>query len=299
MNLNPQAGIPITLGLVACLLGTVALAALTRPIDRTQLPREPAQVIDALRAQHQGGGTCVRWSDPETFTTASKLELDLSASGFHPDLHSLLPLMGAIRVANHGHARAHHGNLASEEFRETALAGLGRMDRMRLQSGRQDPESLVPALQAFADADARVDRDRRRLHAFRSTLPATHIAALDRLVEAWREPLAHPRTQAAAIDAVAYNVTKRRMAKLRALLAAYHTLHGVHPASFKDLLEASTPWPPIISRGIERDGSLRDGWLRPFEYYRLGRSSYRLRSQGSDPDSDEDDILVHPAPEMR
>ncbi len=202
--------------------------------------------------------------------------------------------MSAIRVANHDSEQTQHEATPAQEFREAALSGLGRLDQLRVQSGRQDPEAFVPALGAFAEAESRIQRDRRRVFAFRSTLPPDHRDSFERLVESWRGPLAHTDTQAAAIEQVAMRVTAERIGSLRALLAGYHETYGAYPANFKELLESIPKLPGAVARGLERDGSLRDGWLRSFEYFRLGHNSYRLRSQGSDAGTDVDDVVAHP-----
>ena len=295
MNLNPTSGIPIALGLCACLLGAVGLAALTRPIDRERLPRDPSEVLGELAALHRGDGPCARWPHGDRQVPVEDLTSDLARQGFHADLHIALPLLSAIRVANYDYEAGRHADPAPDEFRQTALEVLGRMDRLRLRSGRQDPEALVPALQSFADEQLRLERDRRRVFAFESTLPDDHLARFRALAAGWRVTLAHPRAQASVLDRIAKDITQARIAALQSLLAEHNARTGQYPLAFKELLERVDPLPEVVRRGIERDGSLRDGWLRPFEYYRVGYGSYRLRSQGSDPDTEDDDVLAHPA----
>lgn len=293
MNLRPHSSIPIVGGLVAALAFAIGLAAVTRPIDRTGLPRDTAAALPELRALHTGSGPCRRWAPPQEFTGHADLAGALHAAGFHPDLHNLLPLLSAIRVANVEYAASHHALSPDEEFRQVALAHLGPFDRLRLQAGRHDVDELVPTLQSFAERRARLELDRRRVAAFRSTLPPVHIAKFEQLVSDWAGPLADERAQALAVDGIASDVTTARLQALRGLLARHRERFGVYPAGF-DALLGGPHVPGVLRRGQERDGSLRDGWLRPMEYYRVGRDSYRLRSLGALSDTDADDFLLHP-----
>ncbi len=295
MNLSPRTGIALGVAMVAALLGAVALAAVTRPIDRASLPRAPSEVRDALLATHTGGGQCVRWALPSQFSArqAERLAESLMAAGFHADLHSALPLMSGIRLANAKHASGRHTHSPAAEFENAALARLSRFEQFRV--GRTKPDTLIPALEAFDAEDLRLSRDRARRDAFLSTLPVAHAANYHRLVQEWRSSVHDPSAQAAAVDMLAADISVRRLDALQALLATHYQKHGRFPANFKNLLVAAgNQAPEIVTRGIERDGSLRDGWLRSLEYFRAGHDSYRLRSQGSDATTDDDDILRSP-----
>jgi hypothetical protein len=215
------------------------------------------------------------------------------AAGFHADLHSALPLMSGIRLANAKYARGRHTQSPAAEFETAALSRLSRFEQFRV--GRTKPDTLIPALEAFDAEELRLSRDRARRDAFLSTLPVAHSDNYHRLVEEWRTHVHDPRTQAAAVDMLAADISERRLDALQALLAAHYQKQGRFPANFKNLLiSAGNRTPEIVTRGIERDGSLRDGWLRSLEYFRVGHDSYRLRSQGSDATTDDDDILRNP-----
>jgi len=279
------------------LIGAILLAALTRPIDRVALPRDPSDIRPLLLTTHTGTDSCVRWArnSPLSDVEIKTFQQAIVDAGFYLDLHTVLPLMSAIRRENVEYASAHHGELPSEEFQRAALSRLGRYDRFRVESGHHQASDLLPALQKFDEAHRQERRDKMRTAAFLSTLPQSHKSSYRALVRTWHMRLATKQVQHQIIDAVANEVSRRRINALQQMLSDHYGRNNSYPANFNNLLKSSRAvTPAIVLRGIERDGSLRDGWLRPLEYFRVGRQGYRLRSQGADATSDDDDMVLSP-----
>lgn len=289
----------LAVALFLALLLALTVAALTRPIDRSDLPRRLDEIAPALRALHQGPEPCVRWPrDTPLDATRRSAFLDaLRQDGLAVDLRVLLPILSSVRERNRVAALKHHPATPREEVEQAALAHLSSWERWRLGSGGHDLDLHLPMLQRLDESDRRHAADRRRARALTRHLSAEERDALDALIEAWRRPLASPATQAALAEFVAEEVTTARMNALAEGLHTHVHHYGEPPDAFSGLLDhlrRTNRLHPIIERGLETDGSLRDGWLRPFEYYRVGARGYRLTSSGPSDETERDDLVISP-----
>jgi hypothetical protein len=287
----------LALGAVAC--ATLALAALTRPVDRASLPTTLDPLRPSLAALHQGPAPCARWGEPPTFGAR---EQDLFLAEWSalaaPDLQLMLPWMARVRLRSHEAERAAHAQAPADEARAALLARLSWFDRARLTtSGGQRLDQLLPALQRFEQAEARRTRDEARAARLAQRLTPEQGRALDALAARWAPTLAHPDAQQDLLQRVAREVTRARMDALQRGLARYRGHYGRPPNDFAALLawERNTgTLDPMVERGLAPDGSLVDGWLRPFTYYTLREGTWVLLSEGPSEQTEEDDLALRP-----
>lgn len=282
--------------LLLALVVTLGVALLTRPIRREALPQD----LDALRpdllALHQGPDPCLRWGSapPLSDDDVSTFLRDWEAS-FTADLHLLLPWVAALRVRNARVQAAHHDGAPEEEARRAALARLGGLDRLRLRlrPGEARVEELMPFLQRFEARAARLAQDERRAGRLWGRLSGAERAAAEALIERWGARLSTPGAQGSLLDEVARRVTLERLGALEEGVRAWMGHYGAPPRHFAELLtwlQNTRRLPAALARAQERDGSLRDGWLRPMTYYPIGARGYFLSSEGPSEATDADDI---------
>ncbi len=289
------------LRLVCALLGTLlaltlAVAAITRPIDRGRLPRTVQDARNELAALHHGEGECARWPRDHVLSKSMREAFFQDVeTHFALDLHTLLPLLSHLRDTNVQAAQQHHTHTPRDEFVQVALARLDAFDRKRLEIGSHNLEKALPAVGYFRENPQKQVLDRSRAQRLLRALTPEEQKALAPLLETWRVPLAHRRTQADLLHRAAEKITQQRMDALHSDLKRYHTHYGRLPLNFRELLgflRRTHSLSGIVERGIEVDNSMRDGWIRPLEYYTLPNQGYHLRSQGASEGSNEDDITV-------
>ncbi len=278
---------------VVCAL---ALVALSRPIDRAALPDDLEELQADLASLHRGEGPCARWPEdrPPDPDDIERFTQELAALAA-PDLHVALPLLSHIRALNHDASAKAHALEPRQEVIFVALDRLPGFDRLRLNLSRDDYDDLLPMLQGVADRDMRLDADRRRAHRLSSTLTDPERQSLDALARKWRHTLASDHAQAALLHHIAAGVTRQRLDALEGGLSNYHDHYGRYPAGLRALLEHMARierLPDVLRRGQERDGTLRDGWLRPFVYYTRGPHQRVLISDGPRDDTEADDICA-------
>ena len=284
-------GVALFLGLV----GAVALAAITRPVDRAKLPRTIAEVQPELAALHKGEGACARWGRDRGLTEEALGDFARELSSFAAvDLHVALPILSHLRVSNHDREGRQHTHNVRHEVIEVSLRRLSRFERLRLGSDTDKINNLMPLLQTLEDDPPRLQRDRRRASFFLARLDESERKALDALLDGWRDRLTSPVAQGILLDYIAEQVTHKRMASMSAGLEDYHLRYGRFPTGLRAVLEHMARIDrvtPTLDRGRERDGTLRDGWLRPFVYYTRGPDAYRLISEGTSGATEDDDIV--------
>lgn len=300
----------LMVGAVVVMAVCIVAAIVTRPLDRGQLPSSVRDVRAELVALHQGDGPCVRWHEPPTPDDA---ELDtISASlrrdvGLAEDMHVVLPLLAQVRLRNHAATLEQHARDPHAEYRHVALAGLKTMDRLRVKVRGDRVGALLPGLQRFNALDARRAQDRVRAERLWRHLTPEEREAAGAWVERWRVALSGAQAQAAWVHRVASGVTRVRMTLLARALGHFHRYRGRYPRDLPELLEGTarnSPWraddpealaiPPDVTRAMTRDGALRDGWLRSFQYYTL-REGFRLISSGPSEGSPSDDLVLQGA----
>ncbi|MBH22912.1 MAG: hypothetical protein CMH57_00365 [Myxococcales bacterium] len=280
------------------LAGLMLTALLTRPVERHKLPARLSEVRAELRALHQGPAPCVRWVDDEPLgddeidAFIADLETVVAA-----DPRTVLPLLSHIRVTNDARALDHHGLPPDGEFTQVALKRLGALDQLRLRVRSDRLKELLPGLERFEARAGRLKRDRRRAAYLLDRLTADQRRRAEAVAERWRGRLAGDVAQASLVHAVASRVTHRRLELLAEALRSYHEAHDAYPVDIPTILGHLNQThhgeiPRQLSRGVARDGALRDGWLRPLEYYRVGPDGYRITSRGPSEISHADDITL-------
>ena len=274
----------------------LGLTAFTRPIDRRRLPHRLEMLRPSLAERHHPADhPCARWADQDLLTPQQTHDfLNALETIAAADLHVLLPVLAMIRAANHRAEAKAHAHTAHQEVFDEATAALPWIDRQRLRTGRHDIEDLLPMLQSLRDADARAQRDQERAQRLLRHLDGIETESLMAMIEDWRVPLASRTAQAALTYDVADMVTQGRMEALEEALARFKHHYGRYPKGFSELLghlKRIGRLPAVLERGMERDGTLRDGWLRSFEYYPIRQTGYRLTSQGPSADTEVDDFV--------
>jgi len=293
----PNAGVLLLLLGGVVLVGLMTTALLTRPVERHKLPSRLSEVRGELQTLHAGPAPCVRWTADEPLDDADidafidDLETVVSA-----DLRTVLPLLSHIRVTNDTLAGDHHALTPDAEFAQIALKRLGALDRLRLRTRPDRLKELLPGLERFEARARRLDRDRRRAAYLLERLTDDQRHNAEAVADRWRGRLAGDTAQASIVHAVASRVTHRRIELLAVALRSYHDTHGAYPVDIPTILghlkRPTGDVPRVISRGIAFDGALRDGWLRPLEYYRIGPDGYRITSRGPSETSHADDITL-------
>ncbi len=291
----------VGLALIAfALIATLSVAALTRPVDRQHLPTTLAELRPELRRLHRGEAPCVRWSDDAPLTPDERERFlhDLD-DVLAVDLRTLLPTLAAIRLANHRAALTHHDAPPEQEVAAVAATRLDPADRLRVALRPERLRDLLPRLEQVEGEERRLLRDDLRAQRLRARLPPEDAARLDDLIQRWRAPLASPSAQEDLVQNVAARITQLRLQALRLGLIHYRDRFGSWPSTLQTLLahlRAEQTLDPILDRGLAPDGSLRDGWLRPFTYYRLDDARARLISDGPAEHTGADDVFVTVTP---
>lgn len=280
------------------LVGLLLTTLLTRPVERHKLPSRLSDVRQDLIALHNGEPPCVRWASNEPLTpkTLDAFLNDLETVVV-PDLRTVLPVLSQIRVANHERAQSHHPRGPREEFAQVALDRLHALDQARLSMRRDRLEELMPGLQRFEARQRRLKRDKRRAELLTQRLLPQQRQHLASIVDRWRAALASEYAQASVVHRVSVDVTQQRMDLLAHALRSHFSTYGTYPIDIPTVLahlkkNHPNQMPLVIERGIAQDGALRDGWLRPFEYYRVGPEGYRLTSRGPSESNHTDDIIL-------
>ena len=213
------------------------------------------------------------------------------------DLRTVLPLLSHIRVTNNARSNQHHTRSPSEEFKHVSVLRLGRLDTLRLQMRYDRIDELMPGLERFDALKRRRSRDAQRARYLLERLTPEQQARLSPIIERWRTRLAGELAQASLVHTVAALVTQERLQILIQGIESYRDVHLHYPPDIPSILNHVAPnsdlLPLPIVRGIAWDSALRDGWLRPFEYYIVGRDGYRLTSLGASEASHTDNIIAH------
>lgn len=280
------------------LLGLMLLTALlTRPVERHKLPSRLSELLPALAALHQHDSRCSRWVEDVPLTPA---EVDAVRADITQvmvaDLRTVLPLLSLIRSSNVERSKTHHTHPPEEEFKLVSMDRLNALDTLRLRMRYDRMDELLPGLERFEALERRRSRDAQRSRYLTARLNADELKQLDALVERWRFRLAGDAAQASLIHEIASDVTWHRLSLLQQLIERYHQDHRRFPvdlpSSLSHHIRTGDTLPDAIQRGIGWDGTLRDGWLRPFTYYTVGKDNYRLSSAGASSSNDVDNITL-------
>lgn len=274
---------------------TLTAVLVLRPPPRHSIPGTPQEVLPDLAALHQGKGPCLRWEQSARLDRQGLEDFQRAWSqDFALDLHLLLPWLSHLRAFNETWERERHASPRAGEFQTVALQHLHVLDRLRVEHNEDTLHKTLPALEHFDHHGKRLEQDQARWQRLAEKLSAEDRQKLRSLTQTWHTKLASPEDQGWLLYEVAHLVTHQRLSDLQKGLKRYRRHHGHYPTHLSKLLallkntQQSTD---VIERGMEADGSIRDGWLRPLTYYRVGKEDYRLISLGPGEEDDEDDLI--------
>ena len=255
---------------------------------------------EELSNLHNHHSQCSRWieDEPLTLEEIDNILIDLNQL-MVADLRTVLPFLSLVRFTNVERSQRHHQLSPVEEFKHVSLERLNALDQLRLKMRYDRMDELLPGLERFDALERRRARDLKRSRYLTSRLNKQESEQLESLVERWRVRLAGEAAQASLVHAVASDVTWQRLTTLQQLVEQYHRSHSRYPldlpSSLSHHIRSGQTLPTSLQRGIGWDGAIRDGWLRPFTYYTVGKDNYRLSSFGASSSNDNDNIVIERA----